>query len=104
MVNYFEEALTYEQLIERGLLERTLYRVTISMAKGNPWFTGYLYTGFLSEGRPMGYSCLTDSELDYIASPIANTDMSRVRFASCEVLTSSKGHDLDCPLDYMESR
>ena len=43
---------------ESGWKEHTWYRVNISMNANNPVFEGLLYTGFVNDGKPEGYSLL----------------------------------------------
>lgn len=36
--------------------EQSYYVVGVSWRKGNPWHKALLYTGFLTDGKPCGYS------------------------------------------------
>lgn len=47
-----------EDLPPKPWKEHTFYVVNVSMRPGNPWHKSLLYTGFLSDGKPGGYSGL----------------------------------------------
>jgi hypothetical protein len=47
-----------KDLPEEPWEEQSYYIVNISMRKGNPWHKSILYTGFLSNKKPGGYSGL----------------------------------------------
>jgi hypothetical protein len=50
-----------------GWFENAYYLVEISISRTNPVFRALLFTGFLHEGNPAGYSHITGPSHDKIA-------------------------------------
>lgn len=68
-----------KELPEVPWKERSYYVVNVSMRPGNPFHKSILYTGFLSGGKPCGYSGLINPSYEPQFLELSHDDRMKIQ-------------------------